>query len=49
MLLVLQGQYHFELAMRPEIQSRMFVLLAIVGNGQSLQWDLMSKIKILQS
>ena len=31
------------------IQYRMFVLLAIVGNGHILQWDLMSKINILQS
>ena len=29
--------------------SLVFVLLSIVGNGQILQWDLMSKINILRS
>ena len=30
-------------------KSRVFVSLAIVGNGQILQWELMSRIKNLQS
>ena len=32
-----------------QYKSRVYVLLAIVGNGHILLWDLMSNISILQS
>ena len=48
-MLILLIRSHCKICPLATIRSRVFVLLAIVGNGQILQWDLISKINILRS
>ena len=48
MLILLINRFHCIICQIPtmSMRSRVFVLLAIVGNGQIYQWDLMSKFNI---